>query len=245
MPLHLLLGRTVAFKTFVWLARTRLDAARAGHENSFIKLARQGKIKHDDLLELVRVRRLRGQIADAGFSIVRRAPARDEDVPEPARPDRPLAARQPAEQDIVIGNIEYVLERRSVPSPDARPLSASRAPAAGAGRPAVIRPRRRCDGRAVLAPCPAEAIRRMPTSTVPPEDRARSTPVPRVFGDDMAEANRLRWDWQYRRNPNNPPDGPADLDRARRSRHHRPVRDDAGAACACRAPTSTRRGAWT
>jgi hypothetical protein len=26
----------------------------------------------------------------------------------------------------------------------------------------------------------------------------------RVFGTDMAEASRLRWDWQYRRNPNNP-----------------------------------------
>jgi GNAT superfamily N-acetyltransferase len=26
----------------------------------------------------------------------------------------------------------------------------------------------------------------------------------RVFGSDAAEASRLRWDWQYRRNPNNP-----------------------------------------
>jgi hypothetical protein len=26
----------------------------------------------------------------------------------------------------------------------------------------------------------------------------------RVFGTDMADASRLRWDWQYRRNPNNP-----------------------------------------
>jgi GNAT superfamily N-acetyltransferase len=30
----------------------------------------------------------------------------------------------------------------------------------------------------------------------------------RVFGADMAEANRLRWDWQYRRNPNVPDSGP-------------------------------------
>lgn len=30
----------------------------------------------------------------------------------------------------------------------------------------------------------------------------------RVFGHDAADANRLRWDWQYRRNPNNPPGGP-------------------------------------
>ena len=30
----------------------------------------------------------------------------------------------------------------------------------------------------------------------------------RVFGPDAADANRLRWDWQYRHNPNMPPDGP-------------------------------------
>lgn len=30
----------------------------------------------------------------------------------------------------------------------------------------------------------------------------------RVFGNDMADASRLRWEWQYRRNPNNPLAGP-------------------------------------
>jgi hypothetical protein len=30
----------------------------------------------------------------------------------------------------------------------------------------------------------------------------------RVFGPDAADASRLRWDWQYRRNPNAPADGP-------------------------------------
>jgi GNAT superfamily N-acetyltransferase len=30
----------------------------------------------------------------------------------------------------------------------------------------------------------------------------------RVFGGDASEANRLRWEWQYRRNPNRPPEGP-------------------------------------
>ena len=30
----------------------------------------------------------------------------------------------------------------------------------------------------------------------------------RVFGPDSAEANRLRWEWQYRLNPNARPDGP-------------------------------------
>ena len=30
----------------------------------------------------------------------------------------------------------------------------------------------------------------------------------RVFGHDSADANRLRWEWQYRRNPNSPAEGP-------------------------------------
>lgn len=30
----------------------------------------------------------------------------------------------------------------------------------------------------------------------------------RVFGNDAAEASRLRWEWQYRRNPNNPDSAP-------------------------------------
>ena len=38
-----------------------------------------------------------------------------------------------------------------------------------------------------------------------PEDRrAVETLYRRVFGADAAESSRLRWEWQYRRNPNNP-----------------------------------------
>lgn len=38
-----------------------------------------------------------------------------------------------------------------------------------------------------------------------PEDkRGVESLYRRVFGNDAAEASRLRWDWQYRRNPNNP-----------------------------------------
>lgn len=38
-----------------------------------------------------------------------------------------------------------------------------------------------------------------------PEDRrAVDALYRRVFGTDAAEASRLRWEWQYRRNPNNP-----------------------------------------
>src|SRR6185436_10434246 len=71
IPLHLLFGRRVAFPTFVWLARYAPWALREpADENSFIKLARQNRMKHDDLLELVKVQRLRRQIADAGLDIV-------------------------------------------------------------------------------------------------------------------------------------------------------------------------------
>ena len=42
-----------------------------------------------------------------------------------------------------------------------------------------------------------------------PDDRRQVEALyRRVFGPDAAEANRLRWDWQYRRNPQMPNDGP-------------------------------------
>jgi hypothetical protein len=42
-----------------------------------------------------------------------------------------------------------------------------------------------------------------------PEDRRQIEALyRRVFGTDMADANRLRWDWQYRRNPSVPSTGP-------------------------------------
>jgi GNAT superfamily N-acetyltransferase len=38
----------------------------------------------------------------------------------------------------------------------------------------------------------------------PDDKRAVDALYRRVFGHDAAESSRLRWDWQYRRNPNNP-----------------------------------------
>jgi GNAT superfamily N-acetyltransferase len=38
----------------------------------------------------------------------------------------------------------------------------------------------------------------------PDDKRSVDSLYRRVFGNDAAEASRLRWDWQYRRNPNNP-----------------------------------------
>jgi len=72
VPLHLIAGRRVAFATFQFLARyAPWTLKEPANENSFIKLARRGEIKHDDLLEKVTVSSLRGQIAAAGLTIVR------------------------------------------------------------------------------------------------------------------------------------------------------------------------------
>jgi GNAT superfamily N-acetyltransferase len=38
----------------------------------------------------------------------------------------------------------------------------------------------------------------------PDDKRSVEALYRRVFGNDAAEASRLRWEWQYRRNPNNP-----------------------------------------
>ena len=112
IPLHLLLGRRVSFSIFVWLARhVPWILQEPEHENSFIKLARQGRPKHDDLLEKVRIPSLREHIRQAGLSIkiealqvtgtFRRAPA---SIVGWLR-DTPFI------QDIVVGNVEYVLVR--------------------------------------------------------------------------------------------------------------------------------------
>jgi len=42
----------------------------------------------------------------------------------------------------------------------------------------------------------------------PDDQRGIEALYRRVFGPDAAAASRLRWDWQYRRNPNNPDGAP-------------------------------------
>jgi hypothetical protein len=42
----------------------------------------------------------------------------------------------------------------------------------------------------------------------PDDKRSVEALYRRVFGNDAAEASRLRWEWQYRRNPNNPEQEP-------------------------------------
>ncbi len=110
LPLHLLMGRRAAFGTFRFLARhAAWTLKEPANENSFIKAARRGEIKHDDLLEKVRVSRLRRQIADAGLRIVREELHVTSTVRRlPAALGRWL--RDSAlTQDVLISNMEYVL----------------------------------------------------------------------------------------------------------------------------------------
>lgn len=114
IPLHLLLGRRAAFSIFRGLARWAPWTLREpADQNSFIKAARRNVSKQDDLLELVRVRRLRGQIREAGFDVVQEflyMTGTFRNLPDPIPGwlrDSPLT------QDVVIGNIEYVLRHRN------------------------------------------------------------------------------------------------------------------------------------
>ena len=110
VPVHLLVGRRAAFATFRFLARHAPGLLKEpAHENSFIKAARRGELKQDDLLEKVRVTRLRAQIAGAGLRIVR------EDLHVTAtvrRMPAPLGRwlRDSAlTQDALISSMEYIL----------------------------------------------------------------------------------------------------------------------------------------
>lgn len=110
VPLHLLFGRRIAFATFTFLARHATWMLKEpAHENSFIQLARKGQTKHDDLLELVTVSRLRAQIAAAGLTIVREELHVTATIRRlPAMIGNALKA-DGLTRDIFISNMEYVL----------------------------------------------------------------------------------------------------------------------------------------
>ncbi len=111
IPLHLLTGRWIAFRTFRLLARyAPWTLKEPAHENSFIRDARNGIWKHDDLLELVTVRRLRQQIADAGLRIVREELHATSTVRRLPGPIGRWLRTSPLTQDALISNMEYVLE---------------------------------------------------------------------------------------------------------------------------------------
>ena len=113
VPLHLLIGRRAAFATFRLLARhAPWSLKEPANENSFIKAARRGEIKHDDLLEKVRVARLRRQIAAAGFRIVREELHVTATVRRLPTPIARWVRDSTLIQDTLISNMEYVLAGR-------------------------------------------------------------------------------------------------------------------------------------
>jgi SAM-dependent methyltransferase len=112
VPLHLIAGRRLAFATFQFLARAApWTLKEPANENSFIKAARRGEKKHDDLLELVRVQRLRGQIRDAGLRIVREELHATGTVRRLPGPLGRWLKSHPLTQDALTSNMEYVLAR--------------------------------------------------------------------------------------------------------------------------------------
>lgn len=112
VPLHLIAGRKAAFATFRFLARhAAWTLKEPANENSFIKAARRGEQKADDLLEKVRVTRLRDQIARAGLRIVREDLHVTATVRKLPAPLARWLRDSPVTQDALISNMEYVLAR--------------------------------------------------------------------------------------------------------------------------------------
>ncbi len=109
-PLHLLVGRRAAFAAFRFLARhAAWTLKEPANENSFIKAARRGEIKHDDLLEKVRVARLRSQIAGAGLRVVREELHVTATVRKLPAPLARWVRDSRLVRDVFISNMEYVL----------------------------------------------------------------------------------------------------------------------------------------
>jgi SAM-dependent methyltransferase len=110
VPLHLIVGRRIAFAAFRTLARHAAWALKEpANENSFIKAARRGEVKEDDLLEKVRVTRLRGQIAAAGLRAVREELHVTATVRRMPAPIARWLRDSAITQDALISNMEYVL----------------------------------------------------------------------------------------------------------------------------------------
>jgi SAM-dependent methyltransferase len=110
-PIHILLGRRLAFRIFCRLARHAPWLLQEPKEaNTFVALAAEGKQKRDDLLQHVTVRRLSGWIARSGFRLLRE----DRYVTGFFRralpgPLRRLLQRTPWAQDVMTGQIQCVL----------------------------------------------------------------------------------------------------------------------------------------
>jgi SAM-dependent methyltransferase len=110
VPLHLLVGRRAAFAAFRHLARRAPWMLREPeHENTFIKAAKARVVKHDDLLEKVRIGRMRTLILDAGFEILRENLHQTRTFRRLPGPIARWLRDSALTQDVVVGAVEYVL----------------------------------------------------------------------------------------------------------------------------------------
>jgi SAM-dependent methyltransferase len=113
LPLHLVLGRRLAFATFCWLGRWAPWALRERREaNTFVSLAAERRAKHDDLLQRVTRQRLDEWVRAAGLRRLRA----EEHVTGFFRRLFPAGVRRglehlPIVRDVMIGSIQLVLER--------------------------------------------------------------------------------------------------------------------------------------
>jgi SAM-dependent methyltransferase len=113
LPIHILLGRPLAFRVFCFLGRRAPWSLQEAREaNTFIALAEQGREKEDDLLQRVTVRRLARWIAGSGLLPLRE----DRHVTGFFRralpgPLRRLLERTPWAQDVMIGHVQFILRK--------------------------------------------------------------------------------------------------------------------------------------
>lgn len=110
VPLHLLLGRRLAFAASVWMARHApgmLDVPP--HGASFVTAARSGETKEDDLLYKVTVRNLRRNIEAAGLKVVSEDLYVSGAVRRLSRRLIPVVPRVPVLRDVFVSNMEYLL----------------------------------------------------------------------------------------------------------------------------------------
>jgi SAM-dependent methyltransferase len=113
IPLHILFGRRVAFHVFCWLGRYAPWALVEGREaNTFVLRAEQKRAKHDDLLQKITIRRLGRWLASSGF----RQLSQELTVTGFFRRVLPGGLRRrlqrmPLAQDVMIGHVQFVLEK--------------------------------------------------------------------------------------------------------------------------------------
>jgi SAM-dependent methyltransferase len=113
LPLHLLVGRWLAFRAFCWLGVHAPWALVEGREaNTFISLAKRREAKHDDLLQKVTLRRLKRWLRGSGL----RCLSQETTVTGFFRRALPGGLRRrlerlPFAQDVMIGHVQFVLEK--------------------------------------------------------------------------------------------------------------------------------------